>query len=72
MQSTSMIRVSKMAKIKKLAGSYALQLAKQRNDPLYKKAMKFRKKWKDAIEQIQKKYGMKGMQSARQAAMKKN
>jgi ribosomal protein S17 len=63
---TTITRVTRDTKIKKAIGQLAVQLAKQQDDPLYKKMSKYKKKWKKYKEMIQKKYGPRVRVKARQ------
>ena len=55
--SMSMVQRSREAKINAAVGAIAVHIAKEKNDPLVHKMMKFRKLWKENKEMIMKKYG---------------
>jgi hypothetical protein len=55
-----------------LGGSMAARLAKDKNDPDYKKMIKYKTLWKKFKEKVMRKYAVRGKQAARKAAMKTN
>ena len=62
----NIVKYDKKTKRKRLQGQAAIILAKEKNDPLYKKLQKaqmLRKKYKDAIN---KKYGSKAVKKAKE------
>jgi len=66
----SMLRVGRQEKLSRLGGSMAARLAKDKNDTDYKKMIKYKKLWKKFKTKVMRKYGMRGKQAARKAAMK--
>ena len=66
----SMLRVGRKEKLARLGGSMATRLAKSKNDADYKKMVKYKKLWKKFKSKVMRKYGMRGKQAARKAAMK--
>jgi len=66
----SMQRVSRGTKLNRLAGSMAIKIAKEKNDPMYRKVIKFKGLWKKWSAKLMQKYGQKGKQAARKAALK--
>ena len=68
--STSVIRVTRQQKIARLAAGFAMRIAKANGDPLYKKAMRFRKLFWASKKILVKRYGAKGLQAARKAILK--
>jgi hypothetical protein len=66
----SITKIDRKDKLARLGGSMAAKLAKERNDPDYKKMIKFKKLWIKYKEKVMRKYGMRGKQAARKAAMK--
>lgn len=65
---TSMRRETKDAKLSRLSGSMATSMAKQKNDPLYKRMKMFKDKYFDLKAQLRKKYGSRGKIAARRAS----
>jgi len=63
---TSMSRITRQTKIDRAVGSLAVQYAKAKNDPLYKKFKKFKDKWMKFKERIQAKYKARVRTAARQ------
>ena len=57
-------------KLSKLSGAFAVQIARQKNDPLYTKLIKLKKMYRIVKKQILQKYGAKGKMAARLAASK--
>jgi len=53
---TSTTRITKQAKLARLGAALAIRLAKEANDPLYRKYKKFKDKWKEYRLRIVKKY----------------
>ena len=66
----SITRTTRKAKLKRLGGSMAANLAKERKDPDYKKMIKFKKLWIKYKQKVMRKYGMRGKAAARKAATK--
>lgn len=66
----SVTRTTRDAKLRRLGGSMAARLAKQRKDPDYKKMIKFKKLWVKYKQKVMRKYGMRGKAAARKAAAK--
>jgi len=64
----SMIARGKQEKIAALKGAFAVKIAREKNDPLYTKMIRFKKAYKLTKKQIIVKYGMKGLTAARIAA----
>jgi hypothetical protein len=63
--SSSITKISKAEKRRRLGGSVAMRLAKQRRDPAYQKYMKFRKLALSNKKKLQQRYGRKGLSTAR-------
>lgn len=63
--SMSMVKRTRQAKLQAMAGALAIQIAKERQDPLYKKFKRFRDKYWSMKRRIKTKYGQKAMVSAR-------
>jgi hypothetical protein len=63
---TTMQRVTRQTKIDRAIGSLAVQYAKAKNDPLYKKFKKFKDKWMMFKQRIQDKYKARVRTAARQ------
>lgn len=57
-------------KLARVAGKLAVQVAQQRNDPLYAKYAKFRELYMEYKQAIIQKYGAAGMKAARSAMSK--
>jgi hypothetical protein len=68
----SMQRIGRQEKLDRLGGSMAARLAKDKNDPDYKKMIKYKTLWKKFKEKVMRKYAVRGKQAARKAAMKTN
>jgi hypothetical protein len=68
----SMRRITRQEKLNRLGGSMAARLAKGKNDPDYKKMIKYKNLWKKFKEKVMRKYAMRGKQAARKASMKRN
>ena len=66
----SMNVVTGRDKMTKLAGAFAVQIARQKNDPLYGKLIKLKKMYRIVKKQIIQKYGSRGKMAARLAASK--
>lgn len=66
----SVVTVSPLMKMEKLAAAFAIQIARQKGDPLYVKMIKFKRAYKLVKKQLIMKYGAKGKMAARQAALK--
>jgi len=56
---TSFIKVTRQTKVDRAIGALATKLAKEMNDPYYKKMVKFREKYFSMREKIKTKYGPK-------------
>jgi len=69
-EEAGMIRVTRQAKMARLSGGLAMQMAKKNNDPMYNKAMKAKKLFMGMKKKIMQKYGMKGKAAARKAVSK--
>lgn len=66
----SMRRIDRQEKLNRLGGSMAARLAKDKNDPDYKKMIKYKNLWKKFKAKVMRKYAVRGKQAARKAAMK--
>ncbi len=64
-KSASVTKITRATKIKRVQGQLAVKMAKDKNDPLYDKMIKFRGKWESYKERIQKKYGPRVRAKAR-------
>lgn len=64
----SMIARGRLEKIAALKGAFAVKIAREKNDPLYTKMIRFKKAYKLTKKQLITKYGMKGLMAARSAA----
>ena len=62
---TSISKVTRQAKIKRATGSLASAEARKKNDPLYKKMVFHKKKWKYYKAQVMKKYAPRVRTKAR-------
>lgn len=58
-KATSFIKVTRQTKIERAIGSLATKLAKEMNDPYYKRMVKFREKYFAMRTKIKTKYGPK-------------
>jgi len=67
MKQSAIVR-TKVQKIKALAGSLAVKLAKENKDPMYIKYKRFRDNFMKFKVMIQKKYAKKALPLARKAA----
>jgi ribosomal protein S17 len=56
---TSFVKVTRQTKIDRAIGALATKLAKEMNDPYYKKMVKFREKYFAMRDRIKTKYGPK-------------
>lgn len=65
--SMSVVKRTREAKLKAAAGALAIQIAKERNDPLYRKFKKFRDRFWTMKNKIKSKYGQKAMVQARKS-----
>jgi len=65
---TSNVKVTRIAKLKQQAGSQAFRMAKERNDPLYVKYLRWRKLALEMKSKIIKKYGTRGLRKAKAAS----
>jgi len=70
-RTATMVRRTRQAKLESLAANFAIRIAKDRNDPLYKKYKKYRKWFKDAKKTIVDRYGTRGRAAARKALQKR-
>ncbi len=57
---TSTIRIDRRQKLRQQTGTQAMQLAKERNDPSYKKFKFYRDKMLQSKKQMMKKYKRRG------------
>ena len=64
----STIKRGRMQKIKSTAGSLAVSIGRQKNDPLYQKMIKYKKLYKQAKMQLERKYKSKSYMMARKMA----
>lgn len=64
----SLISRGKREKLSALRGAFAVQIARQSQDPLYAKLLRFKKAYKLVKKQIITKYGSKGYKAAMAAA----
>jgi len=62
---TSKINRNRQVKIAALKGAFAVKIAREKNDPLFTKMIRFKKAYKLTKKQVLMKYGMKGLQAAR-------
>lgn len=62
----SISTISRQAKISRATGAMAASVARQKNDPLYKKMIFHKNMWKKYKEQVMKKYSNRVKQKARQ------
>lgn len=69
---SSVTRNTRQAKISRLSGAMAVKIAREKKDPMYVKLVKYRKLYLETKKRIQQKYGMKGLQAARQKALAAN
>lgn len=67
MEFQSVIRRTRSAKIQALANRFAVAIAKERNDPTYKKYKMFRDKFIDSKKMLGRKYKAVAMKQARAA-----
>lgn len=67
MGAISNIRRGRAEKLSALGASLAINIARSKNDPLYKKYEQFREKFLQVKQMIIKKYGRAGMKEARTA-----
>jgi hypothetical protein len=63
---TSTIRINRIQKRKQVAGKSAVNIAKEKKDPLYEKYTKYRKLYLKAKDMIKRKYGRLGIRHARE------
>jgi hypothetical protein len=68
--STTNTKRSRAQKTKSTAGAIGMSLAKKQNDPLYKRAMMYKKLYMKNKQQLQKKYKSRALMLARQKASK--
>ncbi len=66
----SMIARGRNEKINALKGAFAVKIAREKNDPLYTKMIRFKKAYKLVKKQLITKYGMKGLMAARIASQR--
>lgn len=66
----SMRRIGRQEKLSRLSGSMAARIAKDKNDPDYKKMIKYKKLWIKFKKKVMRKYKVRGKQAARKAAMR--
>ena len=67
---TSTVKRGAIQKMHALGGAFAIKMAREKNDPLYQKMIRFKKAYKLTKKQLMMKYGVKGQMAARIAAMK--
>ena len=68
MEATTVIRLTKQQKLKRLGAALAMQIAREKKDPLLVKLMKAKMLWKKFKAQIIRKYGQRGLMLARRIA----
>lgn len=68
--STSIVKRTRQSKLSTLAANFAIRIAKDRQDPVYRKYKKYRKLFWDAKKTLVKRYGARGMAAARKALQK--
>lgn len=61
----SVTSISRQTKIKRATGVMATTVARKKNDPLYKRMMFHKNKWKEYKEQLMKKYSARVRSLAR-------
>lgn len=66
----STIRRGRSQKIKSTSATVAVSLARQKNDPLYQRMIRYKTLYKQAKQQLERKYKSKSMSMARQLASK--
>lgn len=66
---TKMVRLSKKSQLNRAGGRSSINIAKKRNDPMYKRYVYFRKKYLDLKTKLMKKYGRRGMRAAKKSLM---
>lgn len=66
----TIVRLSKKDDLQRRTTKMALQIAKEKNDPLYHKAVMFRHKEKECVAKIKEKYGNKANRLAKEAQQK--
>lgn len=59
------VYISRKSKLARLVGAEAVRIAKEKNDPLYKKLLKYKKMWKLVKEKIVRKYRGQALQRIR-------
>ena len=64
---TTVIRRDRQSKMDTLGASFAIRIAKERGDPLYKKYKKFRTLFWTIKKILVKRYGSRGLMAARKA-----
>jgi ribosomal protein S17 len=69
MAGSSMVMRTREAKLKALAASLAVQMAREANDPLYSKYKSFRDKFMAFKKTLQAKYGKRALVVARKGMM---
>ena len=67
---TSLTRIDRSEKLNRLSGSMAARIAKSKNDPDYKKMIKYKALWKKFKDKVMRKYKSRGKQAARKATRK--
>lgn len=67
---SSIIKRTRQQKLATLAANFAIRIAKDRNDPLYRKYQRFRKLFWDSKKLLIKRYGSRGMVIARKSMQK--
>lgn len=66
----SILSISRETKFKRIVGAFAIQIAKAKNDPLYRKLIRFRRAWKRTNKMLQSKYRGPAQLAARKAILK--
>lgn len=64
------IYVGRQVKIKRLVGSEAVRIAKERKDPLYRRLIRFKRLWVQTRQKIVRKYKSQALQRVRQRLSK--
>lgn len=68
---TSLIKRTKAEKFSALVGALAIKIARQKNDPLLEKMLRYKKAYKALKRQLIQKYQAKAVLAARQIVMSK-
>lgn len=67
---TTMVRRDRQLKMRTLGASFAIRIAKERGDPLYRKYKRFRTLFWTIKKILVRRYGAKGLIAARKAVAK--